>query len=44
MVTPDATRVRKAMGRPVFVVPLIVFAVMLMGTGAKNVRYPFFPC
>lgn len=26
------------MGRPVPVVPLILFAVMLMGTGAKNVR------
>lgn len=34
----DLTKARKAMGKPMFVVPLFVFAVMLIGTGAKNVR------
>lgn len=32
----------KAMGRPVSVAPLILFALMLLGTDAEDVRYLFF--
>lgn len=35
---------KEAMGRPTFVIPLILFAVMLTVAQAKNVRFHFLSC